>query len=75
MWITCILFSTKGGEALVAALHEGVPEHEVALASTQAMIREIAKTYPQVEVLDSKFKKIYIKLGIEILHRLALAMI
>ncbi|MEO6319800.1 MAG: aminopeptidase P family protein, partial [Polaromonas sp.] len=32
-----------GGAALVAAVKEGVPEHEVALASTQAMVREIAK--------------------------------
>ena len=35
-----------GGEAVVAAIHDGVPEYEVALAGTQAMVREIAKTYP-----------------------------
>ena len=35
-----------GGAALAAAVHEGVPEHEVALASTQAMVREIARRYP-----------------------------
>ncbi len=35
-----------GGAALAAAVHEGVPEHEVALASTQAMVREIAKRFP-----------------------------
>ncbi len=42
-----------GGAALVAALKEGVPEHEVALASTQAMIREIAKRYPHTELMDT----------------------
>ena len=42
-----------GGAALVAAVHEGVPEHEVALASTQAMVREIAKRYPHTELMDS----------------------
>jgi creatinase len=30
-----------------------VPEHEVALASTQAMVREIAKTYPQSDIMDT----------------------
>ncbi len=43
-----------GGAAAVEALHDGVPEHEVALHSTQAMVREIANTYPDVEVMDSK---------------------
>jgi creatinase len=42
-----------GGAALVAAVHEGVPEHEVALASTQAMVREIAKRYHHTELMDS----------------------
>lgn len=42
-----------GGAALVAAVHEGVPEHEVALASTQAMVREIAKRYPHTELMDT----------------------
>ena len=42
-----------GGAALVAAIHEGVPEHEVALASTQAMVREIAKRYPHTELMDT----------------------
>jgi creatinase len=42
-----------GAAALVAAVHEGVPEHEVALASTQAMVREIAKRYPHTELMDS----------------------
>ena len=35
-----------GGEAVVAAIHDGVPEYEVALAGTQAMVREIARPIP-----------------------------
>ena len=42
-----------GGAALVAAVAEGVPEHEVALASTQAMVREIARRYPHTELMDT----------------------
>ena len=42
-----------GAAALVAAVKEGVPEYEVALASTQAMVREIAKRYPHTELMDS----------------------
>ena len=42
-----------GGAALVAAVAEGVPEYEVALASTQAMVREIAKRYPHSELMDT----------------------
>jgi creatinase len=42
-----------GGEAVVAAIHDGVPEYEVALAGTQAMVREIAKTYPHSELMDT----------------------
>jgi creatinase len=42
-----------GGAAVVAALAEGVPEYEVALAGTQAMVREIAKTYPHSELMDT----------------------
>ena len=41
-----------GGFALRDAVKEGVPEHEVALASTQAMIREIARRYPDSELMD-----------------------
>jgi creatinase len=32
---------------------EGVPEYEVALASTQAMVREIGKSFPFVELMDT----------------------
>jgi len=42
-----------GGAALAAAVHEGVPEHEVALASTQAMVREIARRFPHSELMDT----------------------
>ena len=42
-----------GGAALAAAVQEGVPEYEVALASTQAMVREIAKRYPNSELMDT----------------------
>ena len=42
-----------GGAACAEAIDEGVPEHEVALHSTRAMVREIAATYPQVELMDT----------------------
>jgi creatinase len=43
-----------GCEAGVDAIKEGVPEYEVALASTQTMVREIARRYPHAESMDSK---------------------
>lgn len=42
-----------GGAACVEAINVGVPEFEVALHSTQAMVREIAKTFPEVELMDT----------------------
>jgi creatinase len=45
--------SDVGGAALAAAVHEGVPEYEVALASTNAMVREIARRYPDSELMDT----------------------
>ncbi|MBZ0263017.1 MAG: M24 family metallopeptidase [Hyphomicrobiales bacterium] len=42
-----------GGAACVEAIAVGVPEHEVALHSTAAMVREIAKTWPQAELMDT----------------------
>lgn len=42
-----------GGAAIAAAIHDGVPEYEVALAGTQAMVREIAQTYPHAELMDT----------------------
>lgn len=42
-----------GGEACVDAIAPGVPEYEVALAATGAMVREIAKTFPDAELMDT----------------------
>jgi len=42
-----------GGAAVRDAIAVGVPEHEVALAGTQAMVREIAKTFPHGELMDT----------------------
>lgn len=42
-----------GGAACRDAIAVGVPEHEVALASTQAMVREIGKTYDYAELMDT----------------------
>ncbi|WP_369413063.1 aminopeptidase P family protein [Antarcticirhabdus aurantiaca] len=42
-----------GGEACRAAVAVGVGEHEVALASTGAMVREIAKSFPHAELMDT----------------------
>lgn len=42
-----------GGEAIRDAIREGVPEYEVALAGTQAMVRHIARTFPHAELMDT----------------------
>jgi len=42
-----------GGAAGVATIAEGVPEHEVALAASEAMVREIARTFPHGELRDT----------------------
>jgi len=42
-----------GGAALVAAVKAGVPEHEVAIAATNTMIREIGASFPYVELMDT----------------------
>ncbi|GAB3435641.1 M24 family metallopeptidase [Phycicoccus ginsengisoli] len=42
-----------GGEAIRAAIYEGVPEYEVAIAGSNAMIREIARTFPHAELRDT----------------------
>ena len=42
-----------GGAACVEAIGVGVPEHEVALHSTATMVREIAKVWPEGELLDT----------------------
>ncbi|XP_078363580.1 creatinase-like isoform X2 [Oculina patagonica] len=42
-----------GGEAAAKAIKEGAAEHEIALASTDVMVREIANTYPHSEIRDT----------------------
>ncbi|MCX8507136.1 MAG: aminopeptidase P family protein [Alphaproteobacteria bacterium] len=43
-----------GARALIAAIGENVPEYEIAIASTNEMIREIAKRFPDyAELMDS----------------------
>jgi len=42
-----------GGAAVLEAIGLGVPEHEVALASTARMVREIAARWPHAELLDT----------------------
>jgi creatinase len=42
-----------GGAACAAAVKAGVPEHEVAITTTNAMIREIARSFPFVELMDT----------------------
>ena len=42
-----------GGAAAAEAVAAGVPEHEVALASTQAMVREISSRFDLVELMDT----------------------
>ena len=42
-----------GGAACVEAIGEGVPEYEVALHSTQAMVREIGRSFPHGELMDT----------------------
>ena len=42
-----------GGAACLEAIGEGVPEYEVALHSTQAMVREISRRYPESDIMDT----------------------
>lgn len=42
-----------GGAACRDAITVGVPEYDVALASTQAMVREIARSFPHAELMDT----------------------
>lgn len=42
-----------GGDAIRAAIAEGVPEYDLALTGTQAMVRRIARVYPHAELMDS----------------------
>ncbi len=42
-----------GGEAIRAAIGEGITEYEVALIGTEVMVHEIAKTFPDSEIRDT----------------------
>ncbi|GGB25594.1 creatinase [Flexivirga endophytica] len=42
-----------GGEAIRQAIKVGATEYEVALAGTEAMVHEIAKTFPNSEIRDT----------------------
>jgi creatinase len=42
-----------GGQAVADAVRPGIGEHEVALASTAAMVREIARSFPFAELMDT----------------------
>ena len=42
-----------GGAACVEAIREGVSEYEVALHSTQAMVHEISRRYPESDIMDT----------------------
>ncbi|MAA98604.1 MAG: creatininase [Stappia sp.] len=42
-----------GGAAVAGAVEAGVAEHEVALAGTRAMVREIAASFPFAELMDT----------------------
>jgi creatinase len=41
------------GEAIKAAIREGISEYEVALIGTEAMVHEIARTFPDSEIRDT----------------------
>ncbi|MGC5701961.1 M24 family metallopeptidase [Pseudomonas sp. NFXW11] len=42
-----------GGAAAIEALEDQVPEFDVALHATQAMVREIARSFPAAELMDT----------------------
>lgn len=42
-----------GGEAIKAAVREGISEYEVALIGTETMVHEIARTFPDSEIRDT----------------------
>ncbi len=42
-----------GGEAVRGAIRVGISEYEVALIGTEAMVHEIAKTFPDSEIRDT----------------------
>lgn len=51
-----------GAYAGIKTLHEGVPEYEVVIASNSAMMREVAVTFPQIDIRDSKLSEFWFDL-------------
>ncbi len=49
----CTRICNVGARAVMGAIKAGMSEHEVALASTNAMVNEIAKSFPFVELMDT----------------------
>ncbi len=49
----CAEICNTGARAVIEAVAPGVPEYEVAIASTNAMIREIGSSFPFVELMDT----------------------
>jgi creatinase len=49
----CARICNVGARAVMGALEAGVGEHEVAIASNNAMNRETAKSFPFVELMDT----------------------
>ena len=43
----------QGGWACIEAIDEGVPEYEVSQHATTAMVREIARAYPESDLMDT----------------------
>ncbi|KAI8499660.1 hypothetical protein Bbelb_227110 [Branchiostoma belcheri] len=48
-----------GGWAVVEALEEGVPEYELAIHAANVMTREVARTYPHSELMNSQYRPPY----------------
>jgi creatinase len=49
----CTRICNVGARAVMGAVKAGVAEHEVAIASTSAMTREIASSFPFAELMDT----------------------
>ena len=43
-----------GAYAAINAIHEGVPEYEVVLTSTNTMVREVAAAFPNLDIRDGE---------------------
>jgi len=50
---TMAAIADAGGAACVGAIEEGVPEFEVARIATLSMVRNIARTWPGAELMDT----------------------